>query len=95
MQDSPQNSDRLTRFLGDTPTRTIVKLAIVSLIVGVIMSALNFSPYEVWLAVRDFVGWLYDLGFEAFERIGIYFVYGAMVVVPAFLLLRLLSAGKR
>lgn len=88
-------SDRLNRFLGDTPVRTLAKLAIVSLIVGIIMSALNFTPYEVWLAVRDFGQWLYDLGFEAFERIGIYFLYGAMVVVPAFVILRLLAAGKR
>ena len=88
-------SERVNRFLGDTPMRTIAKLAIVSLIVGIIMSALNFTPYEVWVAFRDFVQWLYDLGFEAFERIGIYFLYGAMVVVPVFIVLRLLAAGKR
>ena len=88
-------SERVNRFLGDTPMRTIAKLAIVSLIVGIIMSALNFTPYEVWVAFRDFVQWLYDLGFEAFERIGIYFLYGAIVVVPVFIVLRLLAAGKR
>jgi hypothetical protein len=45
--------------------------------------------------VRDFARWLYDLGYEAFGRIGIYFIYGAMVVVPVFFLMRLLSVGKR
>ncbi|MEC9343499.1 MAG: DUF6460 domain-containing protein [Pseudomonadota bacterium] len=81
----------LTRFLGDTPGRTIVKLAVLSLIVGIIMSALNFTPVELWYALRDFVWWIYDLGYEAFARIGIYFVWGAMVVVPVFLLMRLLN----
>jgi hypothetical protein len=86
---------RVTQFLGDTPLRTFVKLAVISLIVGVIMASLNFTPVDVWLAVRDFARWLYDLGYEAFGRIGIYFIYGAMVVVPVFFLMRLLSVGKR
>jgi hypothetical protein len=88
-------SERVTQFLGDTPSRTIVKLAIVSLVVGIIMSALHFTPMDVWYAVRDFARWIYDLGFEAFGRIGIYFLYGAMVVVPVFLVLRIMAAGKR
>jgi hypothetical protein len=86
---------RVTQFLGDTPLRTFVKLAVISLIVGVIMASLNFTPVDVWLAVRDFARWLYDLGYEAFGRIGIYFIYGAMVVVPVFFLMRLLAVGKR
>lgn len=88
-------ADRVTQFLGDTPLRTFVKLAVISLIVGIIMAALNFTPVDVWFAVRDFARWLYELGYEAFGRIGIYFIYGAMVVVPVFFLMRLLSVGKR
>ena len=94
-QSRTAGNGRLTRFLGDTPGRTIVKLAVLSLIVGIIMSALNFTPIDLWYALRDFFRWLYDLGYEAFERIGIYFVWGAMVVVPVFLLMRILSFGKR
>jgi hypothetical protein len=90
-----QMSDRINQFLGDTPSRTLVKLAVMSLIVGIVMSALHFTPVDVWYAVRDFLQWLYDLGFEAFGRIGIYFVYGAMIVVPVFVVMRILAAGKR
>jgi hypothetical protein len=88
-------TDRVTQFLGDTPTRTLVKLVIMSVVVGVIMAALNFTPLDVWLMFRDFVRWVYEVGYEAFGRIGVYFVWGAMVVVPVFLLMRLLSIGKR
>lgn len=87
-------ADGLTKFLGDTPAKTFVKLAIVSFVVGIIMSALNFTPYEVWEAIRDFFVRLYDLGFEAIWKIAKYFVWGAMVVVPIFLVLRLLRAGR-
>lgn len=85
----------VTRFLGDTPVRTIVKLAVVSFVVGIIMSAIQFTPLDVWYAVTDFFRWLYQLGFEAFARVGIYFVYGAMVVVPIFIIMRLMAVTKR
>ena len=88
-------TDRVTNFLGDTPLRTAVKLAVISLVVGVIVASLNFTPMDVWIAVRDFAYWLYDLGYEAFGRLGIYFLYGAMVVVPVFIVMRILSAGRR
>ena len=91
----PAASGPLTRFLGDTPGRTIVKLAVISFVVGIIMSAIHFTPLDVWYAVRDFFRWLYELGFEAFARVGIYFVYGAMVVVPIFLIMRLLAVTRR
>lgn len=88
-------NNRLTHFLGDTPGRTLIKLAAVSMIVGIIMSALQFTPVDLWYAMRDFFWWLYQLGFEAFERIGIYFLYGALVVVPVFVIMRLMTAGRR
>ena len=87
-------SDGITRFLGDTPSRTIVKLVVISFVVGIIMSALNFTPYEVWEAIRNFVTRLYDLGFEAVWRIAKYFVWGAMVVIPIFILMRVLRFGR-
>lgn len=84
-------SEKITRFLGDTLSRTLVKLAVISFVVGIIMSAFNFTPVEVWYAIRDFSERIYDLGFEAFGRIGKYFIYGAMVVIPIFVLMRVLK----
>lgn len=84
-------SGKITQFLGDTPSRTLVKLAVISFVVGIIMSSLNFTPVEVWYAIRDFFVRIYDLGFEAFGRIGKYFIYGALVVIPIFILMRVLK----
>lgn len=88
-------SDRLNRFLGDTPGRTVLKLVAGSVIVGIIMSALQFTPLDLVYIVEDFFRWVYRLGFEAFERVGIYFLYGAMVVVPVFILLRIMAMGRK
>jgi hypothetical protein len=84
-------SDKVTQFLGDTPGRTAIKLLVISLVVGIIMSAIGYTPMDVWYAFRDFLERLYDLGFEAFARFGEYLLYGAMVVVPVFLILRFLK----
>lgn len=85
------SNNSITRFLGDTPSRTLIKLAVISFVVGIIMSAFNFTPIEVWYAFQNFLERIYNLGFEAFGRIGKYFVYGAMIVVPIFVIMRLLK----
>ncbi len=87
-------TNKVEQFLGDTPTRTIIKLLVISFVVGIIMSALNFSPYDVWVAVRDFFIGLYNLGFEALGKIGGYLALGAAVVIPIFIIMRLLKIGK-
>ena len=87
-------NNRLDEFLGDSVLRTIVKLAIISFVVGVILSVLNITPFEVWDAIKRFVINLYELGFDALSSIALYFVYGALVVVPIFLLLRLMKVGR-
>lgn len=87
-------SDRINNFLGDSLGRTVIKLAIISLIVGIIISALGFTPWDVWASIRDFFVSLYNLGFEAIWKVGRYFLWGAAIVVPVFLILRLLKAGR-
>ena len=81
----------LTRFLGDTPLRAAVKLIVVSFLVGLVMNAFGWSPLDIVDAVRDFVTGIWNMGFRAIERFFGYFLLGAAVVVPAFIVLRLLN----
>jgi hypothetical protein len=81
----------LTRFLGDTPLRILVKLIVISFLVGVLMSALGWSPFDVIYAIRNFFLDIWNLGFDALERFFSYFLLGAAIVVPAFIILRLFS----
>ncbi|OCW56384.1 DUF6460 domain-containing protein [Hoeflea olei] len=84
-------SNGLTRFLGDTPGRTALKLLVASFVVGVIMAAFNWYPVDILYMIRDFLINLWETGFEALGRFGGYLALGACVVVPAFILLRLFS----
>jgi hypothetical protein len=84
----------LNRFLGDTPLRVAVKLVFVSFLVGIVMATFGWSPWDVVDAVADFFTGLWYMGFDALYGFWRYFLLGAAVVVPAFILLRLLSWRK-
>ena len=81
----------LTRFLGDSPVRVLLKLIVVSFLVGIVMSAFGWSPFDVLYGIRDFVLDLWYMGFRAIDRFVGYFLLGAAIVIPAFLILRLFS----
>lgn len=79
----------LTRFLGDSPLRILVKLIVVSFVVGLVMSAFGWSPADVIYAVRNFFLDIWHLGFHAFDRFVGYILLGAAIVIPVFLLVRI------
>lgn len=81
----------LTRFLGDSPLRILLKLIVISFIVGLVMSAFGWSPMDVVYAVRGFFLDIWHLGFHAFDRFAGYILLGAAVVIPVFLLIRIAS----
>lgn len=84
-------SERINRFLGDTPFRVFIKLAVLSLLLGFVMSTLGWTPFDVLDRLREAILHLWDLGFEALGRFAGYVLLGAAIVVPAFLLIRLMK----
>ena len=84
-------SERMNRFLGDSPGRVLVKLIVVSLVVGVVMNAFDWSPIDILYGFENFLHRIWNLGFGAIERFAAYFLLGAVVVIPCFIILRLLS----
>jgi hypothetical protein len=87
----------LTRFLGDTPFRVLVRLLVLSFIVGLVLSALGISPYDIYAWIRRALLEIYDMGFDIFRNSFHYLVAGALIVVPLFLIARLfrLGGGRR
>ena len=84
----------LTRFLGDSPLRILLKLIVVSFLVGLVMAAFGWSPLDVVYGIRDFFVDLWHMGFHALDRFVGYILLGAAIVVPAFLVIRLLGYRK-
>lgn len=84
-------SERVNRFLGDTPGRTVLKLIVVSLIVGFLMTVFGVYPIDIIESVRHFFVELWHRGFAALGQFGDYLLLGATVVIPVFIVLRILS----
>ncbi|THK34462.1 hypothetical protein EHS39_30330 [Ensifer sp. MPMI2T] len=84
-------SDGLNKFLGDTPLRVLVKLVVVSILVGFVMTVFDWYPVDIYFGIRSFLLDLWRTGFAALGRVGDYLLLGAAIVIPAFLILRVLS----
>jgi p-aminobenzoyl-glutamate transporter AbgT len=84
----------LARFLGDSPLRVIIKLLVVSFLVGLVMHTFGWSPYGVLRGVQNFFLDIWNMGFRAIDRFLGYILLGAAIVVPAFILLRIASYRK-
>ncbi|MGB3540942.1 MAG: DUF6460 domain-containing protein [Mesorhizobium sp.] len=84
----------LNRFLGDSPVKVLLKLIVVSFLVGLVMNAFGWSPLDVVYGIREFFLDIWNLGFRAFDQFFGYLLLGAAVVVPAFILLRIASYRK-
>ena len=86
-----QQDTRLRRFLGGSPLAVLVKLILVSLIVGALLMWLNIRPADVFRMLSNLADRLWSLGFDAIREFGTYIVAGAAIVLPVWLILRILS----
>ena len=85
--------DRNT-FLGGSVVGVIVRLVVLSVVVGVVLSALGITPDNIFDRINTMLRRVYDLGFGAIDSLLGYFLLGAMVVVPIWLISRLVRTMK-
>ena len=88
-------NDALTRFFGGAPLAVILRLLVVSLIVGALLMWLDIHPRDVIRGLENFVLRIWNMGFEAVRELAQYVFAGAVIVVPVWLVMRLLSARGR
>jgi len=79
--------DRKT-FFGGNPLGVIVRLALLSLVVGIVLAAIGITPDNLFYRLNLLAGRLYQMGFGAIEWVLGYIVLGALVVVPIWLIAR-------
>ncbi|MEZ5842800.1 MAG: DUF6460 domain-containing protein [Hyphomicrobiaceae bacterium] len=86
----------LERLFGGHPLVIILRLVAISVVVGVIMTTLGIHPAELFYHLDRLARRLYEMGFGAIEWAARYFLIGAVVVIPIWLLARLFGlAGRR
>ena len=87
-------SANLQRYLGGSPGSVLVRLVFLSLVVGAFLAFLDVTPVELFERLARTFRVLLGSGFDAVRRLGLWIAYGAMIVVPIWLLSRLLSRGR-
>ncbi len=85
----------MMRFFGGSPLAVLLRLVVISFVVGVILSALGVSPFDIVDGLRDLVWRVYMYGFDSIEWIVRYFLLGAVIVFPIWLVIRLFKVGSR
>jgi hypothetical protein len=90
VRSGPQET-ALNRFLGGSPGGVFLRLLFVSLIVGAFLMWLDIRPTDIFRAITDLVNRIWSLGFDAIRVVADYILAGAAIVVPVWLVLRLMN----
>ena len=88
-------NDVLTRFFGGAPLAVLLRLFVVSLIVGALLMWLDIHPRDVIRGFENFILRIWNMGFEAVRELGQYVLAGAVIVLPVWLVMRLRSMRGR
>lgn len=87
-------NDTVTRIFGGSPLGVLGRLILVSVLVGVILSALGLNPFDIWNSIERLFGSIWNMGFDAFRWLWGYFLLGAVIVIPIWLIIRLVNAPR-
>ena len=90
----PATNDGLHRFLGGSPLTVAFRLILLSILVGVVLAAIGFDPWNIVNSIRLLFQRIWNLGFDAINGLWRYFLLGAVIVVPVWLLSRLFGAPR-
>lgn len=76
-------------IFGGNPLGVVIRLLLLSIVVGVVLSALGITPRNFIYHIEVLIRRIYDLGFATFDWILQYLILGAVVVIPIWLIARL------
>jgi hypothetical protein len=72
----------------------IFRLVLLSILIGVILEALGLDPWNVIDSLRSLILRIWDMGFDAVRWLWRYLLLGAALVVPIWLIMRLMGAAR-
>ncbi|MGB2659134.1 MAG: DUF6460 domain-containing protein [Pseudolabrys sp.] len=88
------SNETMTKVFGGTPLAVLGRLVLLSILVGVILSALGLDPFDIIHSIERLIRSIWNMGFDAFRWLWRYFLLGAVIVIPLWLLMRLFNAPR-
>jgi len=84
----------VNRFFGGPPLAVIGRLILLSILVGVILAAIGHDPMDIIESVRHLIAHIWNMGFDAVRWLWRYFLLGAVIVLPIWVIVRLAKAPR-
>jgi hypothetical protein len=82
------------QFFGDSVSGTLIRLVLLSIVVGVVFSALGITPFNLIERLDSLIRNIANMGFDAVNWAFRYFLLGAVIVFPIWFLVRLLGKPR-
>jgi hypothetical protein len=82
------------RFLGGSPLAVLFKLVLLSILIGVVLSALGLDPWNILQSIERLLRTIWNMGFDAVLWLWRYFLLGAVIVIPVWLILRIFRSPR-
>jgi hypothetical protein len=92
--ETPTTNNYVARFFGGPPLSVIFRLVLLSILIGVILEVLGLDPWNVIDSLRSLVLRIWDMGFDAVRWLWRYLLLGAALVVPIWLVMRLMGIAR-
>lgn len=83
----------MTRIFGGSPLGVLVRLALLCVIVGLVLDQLDLNAMEMFRWAARQVEEVIANSADVLRLIGRYFLIGAMVVIPIWIVLRIFRVG--
>jgi hypothetical protein len=87
-------NDVVNRFFGGPPLSVLLRLVLLSILVGAILSVLDLDPLSILRGLERLVRSIWNMGWDAVNWLLRYFLLGAVIVIPIWLLVRFAKRGR-
>jgi hypothetical protein len=84
----------MTRVIGGSPLAVAGRLIMISILVGVVLSVFGLDPWNIIDSVERLFRHIWNMGFDAVRWLWRYFLLGAVLVIPIWLIVRVVNAPR-
>ena len=88
------SNETVTRIFGGSPLAVLGRLILVSILVGVVLTALGLDPFDIVHSIERLIRSIWNMGWDAVKWLWRYFLLGAVIVIPIWLIMRLVNAPR-
>ena len=88
------SNESVNRFFGGQPLAVIFRLVLLCILIGFVLHAFNFEPRNIIQSITDLFVRIWNLGFDAIDLVWRYFILGAVIVIPIWLIVRIVNAPR-